>query len=536
MVKEAAREDGGTALAGGQGPPPRLVARNIYKSYGPVRALNDVSVEFHAGEIHALVGENGAGKSTVQKVLAGEEQPDRGEILIDGAPVRISGPIDARQHGIAVVHQHFPLTQTLTVAENIFLGAPPRLGPSWLPIVDWGRLNAGARDILEPFGVAHLARRVVRELTVAERQVVAIATALNRKARIIILDEPTASLDATEIETLFENMRQVRDSGTCVIFITHSMEEVLAIADWVTVLRDGRRIGTVMAGEVDASKLVRMIVGRDLAEGYPKVEVAIGEPILSARGVDVLEHNRVSLEVRSGEFVGLPAHMGSGVGDLLSGISGQRPFKQGELRFAAADLARTNMRQKIRAGLCLVPGDATTEGLIAKLTIEENILLPNLDAFSRFGIVRRKRVRALCMDLIRLLDIRPPNPNVAVENLSGGNRQKVVIAKWLAADARLLVMDDPTKGVDVGAKIEIYSVIGDFVRKGSAVLWASTDVDELLGLADRIVVIRDGEVVGTFEHAEANKVAILDLMIGSRPGGRPAPDGQPDGAPNPANH
>lgn len=536
MVKEAVRKEGGEALAEGQGPTLRLVARNIDKSYGPIRALDDVSIDFRAGEIHALVGENGAGKSTLQKVLAGEEQPDRGEILIDGSPVRLANPIDARHHGIAVVHQHFPLAQTLTVAENIFLGAPPKLGPKWVPIVDWARLIAGARDILKPFGLAHLVRRAVRELTVAERQVVAIATALNRKARIIILDEPTSSLDATEIEMLFENIRRLRDRGACVIFITHSMEEVLAIADRVTVLRDGKRIGTVMAGEVDASKLVRMIVGRDLAEGYPKVDVAIGEPILSARNVDILDHNRVSVEVRVGEIVGLPAHMGSGVGDLLNGISGRRAFKEGELRFASGDFARTKIRKKIRAGLCLVPGDATTEGLISKLTIEENILLPNLAAYSRFGIVRGKRIRALCMELIGLLDIRPPNPNVAVENLSGGNRQKVVIAKWFAANARLLVMDDPTKGVDVGAKIEIYSVVGDFVRKGSSILWASTDVDELLGLADRIVVIRDGEVVGRFGQAEANKVAILDLMIGSRSDRRSISDDKQDTVSNPANH
>lgn len=533
-VKEALPEEDGEALAERQGPTPRLAVRNIGKSYGPVRALDDVSVDFHAGEIHALVGENGAGKSTLTKVLAGEISPDHGAILIDGVHAPMASPIDARHRGIAVVHQHFPLAQAQTVAENIFLGAPPLLGPKWFPIVDWARLITGARDILKLFGLARLARRLVRELTVAERQVVAIATALNRKARIIILDEPTSSLDGTEIETLFETMRQVKNDGACIIFITHSMEEVLRIADRITVLRDGRLIDTMRAEEADARKLVRMIVGRELAEGYPKIDVAIGEPILAVRGVDVLGDRRVSLDVRSGEIVGLPVHMGSGVSDLLTGISGQRVFKEGEIRFATDDLTRTNMRRMIRAGLCLVPGDATTEGLISTLTIEENILLPNLKAYSRFGIVHRKRIRALCMELIGLLDIRPADPNIVVKNLSGGNRQKVVIAKWLAAGARLLVMDDPTKGVDVGAKMEIYSCIGNFVRKGRAVLWASTDVDEILGLADRIVVIRDGEVAGTFGRAEADKVAILDIMIGSRPGPPPTSGGGPDAVSRPA--
>ena len=532
MVKEALNKDG-EALAEGQGPTPRLAARNIGKSYGPVQALIDVSVDFHAGEIHALVGENGAGKSTLTKVLAGGVSPDSGAVLIDGAPVSLTSPIDARHHGIAVVHQHFPLAQAQTVAENIFLGAPPLMGPKWLPIIDWVRLIAGARDILKLFGLARLARRLVRELTVAERQVVAIATALNRKARIILFDEPTSSLDSTETETLFENMRQMRNDGACVIFITHSMEEVLSIADRITVLRDGKLIGTMTAGEVDASKLVRMIVGRELAEGYPKIDTAIGDPILNVRGVDVLGDHRVSLDVRSGEIVGLPVHMGSGVSDLLSGISGQRVFDEGAVHFGSGDITRTNMRRKIRAGLCLVPGDATTEGLISTLTIEENILLPNLNAYSCFGVVRRKRIRALCMELIGLLDIRPANPNIVVQNLSGGNRQKVVIAKWLAAGAKLLVMDDPTKGVDVGAKMEIYSCIGNFVGKGCAVLWASTDVDELLGLADQMVVIRDGEVAGTFQHQEVDKVAILDLMIGSQPGAPPTSAGGLDAATRP---
>lgn len=505
------------ALATGRGELPVLAVRGAGKSYGPIRALDGVDVAFLPGEVHALVGENGAGKSTLKRLIAGETQPDGGAIEIDGAPIRLDDPGAARRMGIAVVHQHFPMCESMTVAENLALGDPSERGAGWLRLLDRRRMTQHARAALSPFGLERLAGRTVRELGVAERQIVAIGAALAREARVIVLDEPTSSLNAREVEILFDNMRRIRSAGRTIVFITHFMNEVLAVADRVTVLRDGRLIGTVPVAEVDAKRLVRMIVGRDLAERTASTQAGPGETLLAARDIDVGGRRPVAVEVRTGEVLGLPAHMGSGVDDLLSKVAGGRPARGGAIDFAGCDIGRTPIARRIRAGICLVPGDATREGLIPKLSIEQNILLANRRAFSRLGVLDLGEARRVANAMIRQLDIRPATPWITVEQLSGGNRQKVVIAKWLAAGARLLVMDDPTKGVDVGAKFEIYSTIADFVSGGRSVMLGSSDIDELINVCDRIVVIRDGELRASYPRGRFDKVAILDDLIGGAP-------------------
>ncbi|MBI4588022.1 MAG: sugar ABC transporter ATP-binding protein [Candidatus Rokubacteria bacterium] len=495
---------------------PYLSAHQISKNYGAVRALSEVSIDLLPSEVHAIVGENGAGKSTLMKVLAGEERPDAGAIFVQGAPVRMLSPGDAQTHGIAVVHQHFPMVHGMTVAQNMHLGDPPLRGLPWpFRLIDHRRMVAQAQSQLRSFGLSAKAKWLVRDLSVAERQIVEIAKALSRRARLLILDEPTSSLNAAETAGLFEHIRDLRRQGATIVFIAHSIEEVLAIADRVTVLRDGRLIGTQPARDLDVDAVVRMMVGRDLAKGYPKVDARVGEAVLSADAVAIERHGpRWSLNLKRGEILGLPAYMGSGIDDLLAGISGQRRLVKGSLALDGHDVTRTSLRGRVLSGICFVPGDATEKGLIPKLTVEENILLPNLRNYCRFGLTQRRRARALCKDLIRLLDIRPPNPQATVEQLSGGNRQKVVIAKWLAAGAKVLVMDDPTKGVDVGAKVEIYHVIGDMVTKGSAVALASSDLHELIGLADRVVVIRDGAITAEFDQRPFDKANILARLAG----------------------
>ncbi len=495
---------------------PYLSARRISKSYGAIRALSEVSLDLLPGEVHGIVGENGAGKSTLMKVLAGEERLDAGDILIEGAPVRLSSPLEAQTRGIAVVHQHFPMVHAMTVAENMHLSEPPRRQSRWLSgLIDHRQMSGRAAEWLRSFGLSAKTNWLVRDLSVAERQIVEIAKALSRRARLLILDEPTSSLNAAEIESLFEHVRKMRATGATIVFIAHGIDEVLAIADRVTVLRDGRLIKTSAADALDTGSLVRMIVGRDLAKGYPKAEAALGAPLMRAESIAVERHgNTWSLGLSRGEILGLPTHMGSGIDGVLAGLSGERRLTGGTLALDGEDLTKVDLRGRIRSGLCLVPGDATEKGLMPKLSIEENILLPNLGDYSRLGFMQWRRARALSSDLIRLLDIRPANPRARVDQLSGGNRQKVVIAKWLAAGAKVLVMDDPTKGVDVGAKLEIYSVIGDVVKKGGAVALASTDLDELIGIADRVIAIRDGAIVDEFDRRPFDKASILERLAG----------------------
>lgn len=515
MSNTAASTDSGTRAQQPRGSAPYLEGWGLSKNYGPIKALRDVDIDLYRGEIHALIGENGAGKSTLKKVLTGEVSVTGGTLALDGQSVRLTSPMDARRHGIAVVHQQFPMAEALTVAENMFLGEAPLHGPSWLPLVDHKAMHREAKSALSVFSLGHLAGRPIRLLSVAERQVVAIATAVRRKADIVILDEPTSSLNAAEVETLFAIMRKLRDDGACVVFVTHSMLEVLAVADRITVLRDGKRIDTIQADDADARMLVRMIVGRDLAKGYPKSKAKKGNSLLKVSEAGIAADQKISLTTIESECVGLPAHMSSGVDELLKGLSGQKRFLSGALKFGDLDLTRASLPKRIKAGLCLVPGDAAAEGLIPLLSIEENILLPNTRQYTDFGILRRGKIRDLSRSLIELLDIRPADPTAAVTNLSGGNRQKVVIAKWLAAGAKLLIMDDPTKGVDVGAKMEIYSVIKDTLEKGNSIVLASTDLDELMGVSDRILVMRNGELVGEHEHKSFSKVKILEQLIGT---------------------
>jgi len=504
-----------SAPAQGRKARPLLVAYRITKTYGPVRALSEVSLEIHPGEVHAIVGENGAGKSTLMKIVAGEETPDSGEILIDGHAVTLRGPSDARMHSIAIVHQQFQLVDSLTVAENMCMDSPPlRTFPRFLKLLNHARMVEDAARQLAPFGLDRKVRARIRELTVAERQVVEISRALARKARLLILDEPTSALTAHEIEHLFAHVRTLRSEGVAIVLIAHSIEEVLSIADRITVIRDGHLIRTQPARDLDATTLIRMIVGRDLAKGYPKKEVALGEPLLHATWMPKPGH-LTELTGRRGEIFGVPTFIGSAVRDVLARLSGERRSPRNAIRLDGHAVGSLSVRGRIRNGICLVPGDATAEGLVPKMSVEENILLPNLSRFQKWGFLQRKQGRALVRELIEAVDIRPADPSIPVERLSGGNRQKVVIAKWLAAGAKVLVMDDPTRGVDVGAKVEIYRVIGDAVVGGGLVVLASSDLDELLGLADRIVVLRGGIIVDTFDSRPFDKAQVLARTAGA---------------------
>jgi ABC-type sugar transport system ATPase subunit len=501
---------------------PFLRISGLSKAYGRVKALSEVSIDFHPGEVHAIVGENGAGKSTLTRLIGGEERPDAGEILIEGRPRQLSHPADARRTGIAVVHQQFQLVEALSVAENICLeNVPLRRVLGLLPTVDHTAMQRIARERLAPFRLEHRAGALVRDLTVAEKQVVEICRALGRDAHLLILDEPTSALSTIETEKLFQHIRRLRAQGVAVLFIAHNLSEVLSIADRISVLRDGRLIATTPAGAVDAGALARLIVGREIAEVK-----ALGQR-LSEGGVILDIHARGDgarpiLALRSGEILGIPTYIGSALRGFLARISGECSAGLLTLRLRGNDIGRASIAARVRQGLCLVPADATVEGLAPKLSIEDNILLPNVRRFTRFGLLRRGAARKAVRALIRDLDIRPADPKAPVENLSGGNRQKVAIAKWLLSGAEVLVMEDPARGVDVGAKLELYRIMRGHVERQGAILFASSDLDELIGLSDSVVVIRGDEAVARFDNKPFHKATILAASSANgvtRPGG-----------------
>jgi len=493
---------------------PLLAAKGISKSYGVIRALNGVDLELFPAEIHAVVGENGAGKSTLMKILCGEERPTAGEIRIEGRLTSVNNPNEARAQGIAIVHQQFQLVEALTVAENMSLDQLPSRSVGFMRILDRRRMRREAAMRLAPFGMNEKASELVRDLSVAERQIVVISQALGRQARILILDEPTSALSAHETEILFDHVKRLRDSGVAVVLIAHNIEEVLSISDKITVLRDGEGMGTFPAHSLDSSSLVRLIVGRELAKGYPKNEAALADEVVLRASLGPQQQGS-RLSVRHGEIVGIPTYVGSEVRQVIAALSGERRGPRSSVSIKERPCGHLGVRGRIASGICLVPGDATAESLIPKMTIEENLLLPNLRRFTRQGIVRHSQARSFVHHIIRMLDIRPADPSTPVERLSGGNRQKVAIGKWLLAGTEVLIMDDPTRGVDVGAKLEIYRVIGELVAGGKAVVLTSSDLDELIGLADRILVMRGGRLIGTFDQRPFDKAAVLARMTAS---------------------
>ena len=486
---------------------PVISVRGLSKSYGPVRALDGVGVDFYPGEVHALAGENGAGKSTLTRLLGGEELPDSGQILAKGKILALHRPSDARRAGIAVVHQQFELVETLTVAENICLEAPPRRFGGILPVLNRPAMLRYAARQLAPFNLEGKAGARIRDLTVAERQVVEITRALAKNARLLILDEPASALNAQETETLFQHIRALRERGVAVLFIAHSLSDVLAIADRVTVLRDGKLIASAPARMLDAKVLTRLIAGRDIAPLRRVSQMNGGEVIFTAAA-----RNGPQIAVARGEILGLPAHIGSGVRDLFDHLRGEIRGPRQSVTLRDTDISQWSMAKRVRAGVCFVSGDATAEGLVPTLSIEDNILLPNARRFSFLGVIRRRAARAAVRKLIESLDIRPADPSAPVDHLSGGNRQKVAIAKWLLAGAQVLILDDPMRGVDVGAKVELYRIIGDHAANGGATLLASSDLDELLSLADHLVILRGETVAAQFRQRPFAKDAILAAL------------------------
>jgi ribose transport system ATP-binding protein len=486
---------------------PLLEMRGITKRFPGVVALDGVDFELERGEVHVLLGENGAGKSTLIKMLSGAYQPDEGEILIEGEPARISSATVAQSLGISTIYQEFNLVPQLTVAENIYLGRQPRR----FGIVDHRRMVEDARGLLERMKVRVDPRAKVSELGVAQRQMVEIAKALSLEARVLIMDEPTASLSGAEVERLFEIVRGLKEEGVSMIFISHHLEEVAEIGDRVTVLRDGKFVDRVPAS-TDPAEFVRMMVGRSIDEQFPRRRPELGEVLLEVKNLTregVLDD--ISFRIRAGEVVGIAGIVGAGRTELARAIFGADPLDSGEVWVEGRRIKPGDVREAQRRGIGFVTEDRQGQGIVPPLSVAENLGLASLPKNTRAGLVDRGEQRRQAGRMIEDLNIRTPGPEQEVRYLSGGNQQKVVIGKWLLADSKVLIMDEPTRGIDVGAKVEIYELMNELTAQGAGILMISSELPEVLGMSDRILVMSGGRIVGELSAEEATQEGVMEL-------------------------
>ncbi len=491
-----------------------LWADGISKTYAGVRALRDVSLELLAGEVHAIVGENGAGKSTLIRILTGAVQPDSGTLSIDGVPVSEHGPLAARDRGIAVVYQQPTLFPHLTVSENLALGLERT--SNWRRI-DWADRRRAAVSLLARAGAQIDPDRPAADLSMAEQQLVEIARALGSRARIIIMDEPTAALPADDVARLLTAVRELRTRGAGVVYITHRLDEVFELADRITVLRDGQRIDTRAASAFDRTSLISLMVGREMSAVYSHEPRAQPREVLAMRGVTC--HSAgvrdVTFSVGSGEIVGIAGLVGAGRTELARTVFGLTPADEGEIRIDGARVTLRTPREAIAHGIAYVPEDRRRHGVIGPMPVRTNVTLASLSQFAgRLAVIRRGRERQAADRFVKELGIRPPFIDASVSSLSGGNQQKVALARWLLTNPRVLILDEPTQGVDVGAKADVHREMDRLAGQGVAILMISSDLQEVLAMSDRVVVMRRGTVAGILARHELAPERVLRLALG----------------------
>ncbi|QKC93534.1 sugar ABC transporter ATP-binding protein [Mesorhizobium sp. NZP2298] len=488
-----------------------LDMKGISKIFPGVKALSSVNFAVRFGTVHAVVGENGAGKSTLMKVLNGSYAPTSGTIKVGGAEVRMRRPADAQALGIRMVHQEINLVPDLTVAENVYLG---RMPGKW-SFLRKGEMVRKAAAVLDELGAAINPRERLGNLSISQQQLVEIAKAYAAQPRIIVLDEPTSSLSEHETAALFRILRKMRDDGIAIIYISHRLKEVLEIADEVTVLRDGSMIETRPIQGINAAQMIRLMVGREVSNVFPKSPAEIGRSVLRVERISDGKHFRdISFDVRAGEILGLTGLVGAGRTEVARAIFGLSRLVEGTVSVNGRKVAINSPSQAVRAGIAYVPEDRKGDGIVPGMSIRENISLPILRRLSRFGRIRRGADRALAADYVKQFSISPPDGERRINLLSGGNQQKAVIAKWLAARPSALILDEPTRGVDVGAKAEIHHIIGQLVAGGMAVVMISSELPEILGVCDRVVVMRDGHASEPLMRADLSEERIMALATG----------------------
>jgi ABC-type sugar transport system ATPase subunit len=492
-----------------------LRMESITKAFPGVQALKDVTFEVARGEIHALVGENGAGKSTLMKILTGALPRDEGRIVLRGEPVEISAPSVAQALGISMIHQELSLIPYLTVGQNIYLGREPR---ARVPgFIDWSTLYNQAQQLLDRLNMDVNAHAEVQGLSIAQQQMVEVAKALSLNADLIAMDEPTSALTERETEVLFAMMQSLKAQGVSLIFISHRLEEVFQIADRVTVLRDGQFIGTNPVAELDEDQVVRMMVGRELGNMYPKAETQRQEVVLEAVNLrDGRELHGVDLKLHRGEILGVAGLVGAGRTALAETLFGIRPAVEGRVHMEGRPVRINSPGEAIRLGMGFVPEDRKLQGLFMNMAVRENIVLSTMDQVAGWGFVNFAKADELAAEFVNKLDIRTPSLRQRVRNLSGGNQQKVIIARWLTLKPRVLILDEPTRGIDVGAKAEIHALMSQLAQDGVGVLMISSELPEVLGVSDRILVMHEGRVAGEFTRDQATQDDIMRAATGGR--------------------
>lgn len=489
-----------------------VIMEGIEKNFPGVHALENCHFDLRAGEIHALVGENGAGKSTLMKVLAGVYTKDAGQVFFRGKEVHLTNPRAAQQHGISMIHQELNLMPHLTVAQNIYIGREPRRSPRFL--LDDRAINDQTQELLATLRIDLDPRTKVADLTVAKQQMVEIAKALSFNSEVLIMDEPTAALTEAEIAELFRIIRQLRDKGVGVVYITHRLEELFQIADRITVMRDGRFIDTVPIGAATIDRIISMMVGRTIYEASPETpEDNSQEIVLDVRNLSRGRAIRdVSFQLKRGEIVGFAGLMGAGRTEVARAIFGADPIDSGEIYIHGRKAHIGHPRDAVRQGIGYLSEDRKRYGLTLDMDVETNIVLAAFQRFlSRIGVVQQARVRATAHRFVEMLAIKTPNLQQKVKNLSGGNQQKLVIAKWLTADTDILIFDEPTRGIDVGAKSEIYRLLNDLARQGKSIVMISSELPEILRMSHRIIVMCEGRITGELSSAEATQEKIMQF-------------------------
>lgn len=490
---------------------PILEMRHTSKRFDMTQALDDVSLDLYPGEIHALIGENGAGKSTLIKIMTGIHQPDRGEIWLDGRPIEIHNSIEAQAYGIAAIYQEPMIFPDLNVAENIFISHRNRGS-----ILRWGRMYRDAEDVLSRLGIRLDVRSQARGLTLAAQQSVEIAKAISLQVRVLIMDEPTASLSAHEVSQLFKLVRRLRDRGVAILFISHRIEEVFEIADRVTVLRDGKLISSTPCAEVTPDGVIRDMVGREIEEYFAYKQTERGERLMSVRGLTrEPAFAGISFDVYRGEVLSFAGLVGARRTDVGLALFGIEPANTGEIIFEDRPVQIHSPEQALQIGIAYAPEDRRQLGLTMPMSIATNITLPMLHEYlTPFGLVRRGAEVSTAERFRQRLSIRTPSVRVEVEKLSGGNQQKVMLSKWLNTRPKLLILDEPTRGIDVGAKAEVHHMISDLAAQGLGIILISSDLPEVLAMSDRILVMREGRQMGVFTREEATQEKILTAAMG----------------------
>lgn len=496
-------------------PAPSLLAmRDVEKSFPGVRALTGVDLEVRAGEVVALLGENGAGKSTLIKVLGGAHQPDAGTIEIDGKPIEIHSPLDSQRAGVSIIYQEFNLVPEMTARENIFLGQEP----ARVSFVPAGKERRRATELFERIGVMLDPDALIRNLTVAQQQVVEIAKALALDARLIVMDEPSAALSPREVEGLFRIIRELKSQGIGIVYVSHRLVEIFEVCDRVTVLRDGGLVGTKPIEELTRDSLIEMMVGRILENEFPKREGLPADKLSDGLSVRNVTHEPmvrdVSFDARRGEIVALTGLVGAGRTETARLIFGADRMESGSVSLDGRPLDVKKPRHAIRNGICLLTEDRKRQGLVLRRSVLENFGLPNMARFAPFGMILQSAERSAFDGYVDQLQIKVSGPDQRAENLSGGNQQKIVLAKWLEQNAEVIIFDEPTRGIDVGAKFEIYTLINRLADQGKVILMISSELPEVLGMADRIIVMHEGRVTGEITDVEsATQEMIMDLAV-----------------------